>query len=63
MTVVDRRFVEGCHTADMAVHVWTIDDPDRIRRLFELGVDGFMTDEVGTLRDLLVAERRWEKPS
>lgn len=44
VTIVDRRFVEGCHRSGVAVHVWTINQPDEIRRLTDLGVDAVITD-------------------
>jgi glycerophosphoryl diester phosphodiesterase len=42
--LVDRTFVDVAHACDLAVHVWTIDDPDEMRRLIALGVDSVMTD-------------------
>jgi glycerophosphoryl diester phosphodiesterase len=55
-TVVEPRFVAAAHQADLAVHVWTIDDPAEMRRLVELGVDGIMSDRpsvlVGVLAEL-----------
>lgn len=56
LTVVTRRFVETAHANDVHVHVWTIDDPDEMRRLLDLGVDAIMTDEPEVLRDVY-AER------
>ena len=44
VTVVDRRFVDWCHRAGIAVHVWTVDDPDEAQRLHDLGVDALITD-------------------
>lgn len=44
VTVIDRRLVEACHRAGIAVHCWTVDDPDAISALFELGVDAVITD-------------------
>ena len=32
------------HTAGLEVHVWTIDDPEEMRRLAALNVDAIMTD-------------------
>lgn len=42
--VVTRRFVASAHTAGLEVHVWTVDDPDRMRYLADLNVDAIMTD-------------------
>jgi glycerophosphoryl diester phosphodiesterase len=42
--VVSPRFVRLAHKADLAVQVWTVDEPDDIRRLLEWGVDGIISD-------------------
>lgn len=57
--IVDRRFVTHVHRLDMQVHVWTIDDPDQMHYLLDLGVDGIMTDRIGVLRDVLTERGRW----
>ena len=44
---------------DLAVHVWTIDEPDEMDRLLELGVDGIMTDRPAVLRDVLERRGQW----
>lgn len=44
MQVVTRRFVAQAHTAGLEVRVWTIDDPEEMRRLAALNVDAIMTD-------------------
>ena len=44
LTVVDERFVAAAHRRDLAVHVWTIDDPATMHWLLDLGVDGIVTD-------------------
>jgi glycerophosphoryl diester phosphodiesterase len=46
ITIVDRAFVERCHRRGVAVHVWTVNDPDDARRLRALGVDAVITDRV-----------------
>jgi glycerophosphoryl diester phosphodiesterase len=57
--VVDRGFVDACHSRDLPVHVWTIDDPVEMERLLDLGVDGIMTDRPTVLKDVLVRRGQW----
>lgn len=54
--IVDAAFVEAAHEAGLAVHVWTIDEADEMRRLVQLGVDGIMTDRPSVLASVLGAE-------
>ena len=42
--VVTRPFVEAAHRRNMQVHVWTVNDVPSMKRLYDLGVDGIMTD-------------------
>jgi glycerophosphoryl diester phosphodiesterase len=42
--VVSPRFVQLAHKSDVAVHVWTVDEPADIRRLLDWGVDGIISD-------------------
>ena len=58
-TVVTEAFVETCHDAGIAVHVWTVDEPDEMRRLLALGVDGLITDAPTALRDVLAERGAW----
>jgi glycerophosphoryl diester phosphodiesterase len=60
ITVVDQRFVDRAHERGLHVHVWTIDDPQEMRRLLELGVDGIMTDRPALLRGVLEERGVWQ---
>ena len=57
--VVDHRFVRTAHALGLQVHVWTINEPDRMHRLLDLGVDGIMTDHIDTLRKVLEDRGSW----
>lgn len=59
VTVVDRRFVDTAHRLGLQVHVWTVDEPERMDRLLDLGVDGIMTDRPHTLREVLRRRGQW----
>jgi len=54
---VTDELVARSHAAGVAVHAWTVDDPDRMRDLVAMGVDGIITD----LPD--VARRVVDRPS
>jgi glycerophosphoryl diester phosphodiesterase len=59
LRVVTPRFVALAHDRGLPVHVWTVDDAAEMARLLALGVDGLMTDQLSTLRDVLTQRGQW----
>ncbi|HET6794908.1 MAG TPA: glycerophosphodiester phosphodiesterase [Acidimicrobiales bacterium] len=53
--IVSPEFVEFAHRHGVAVHVWTIDDPDDMEVLVDQGVDAVMTDRPSALTPVLAA--------
>jgi len=51
--VVDRKLVDAAHARGVQVHVWTINDPDKMQELIEIGVDGIVTDRIDLLLEVL----------
>ena len=52
--LVTESGVRRAHALGLKVHVWTINDPAEMEQLFDMGVDGIMTDRA----DLLAAVMR-----
>ncbi|MDY6868872.1 MAG: glycerophosphodiester phosphodiesterase family protein, partial [Chloroflexota bacterium] len=50
---VDKILVSTLHARDRLVNVWTVDDPDEIRRLAALGVDSIITNDPKSTRLIL----------
>lgn len=57
--VLDERLVVAAHRAGLQVHVWTVDDPDGMEEVLDLGVDGVMTDRPEVLRGVLERRGQW----
>ncbi|WP_117215694.1 glycerophosphodiester phosphodiesterase family protein [Allorhizocola rhizosphaerae] len=60
LRVVDRRFLALAHALGLQVHVWTVDDPDEMAGLLDLGVDGIMTDRINILKDVFTDRGLWK---
>ncbi len=56
ISLVTEQTVAAAHQLGVEIHVWTINDPQEIRSLLDLGVDGVMSDFPGRL--LEVVKRR-----
>lgn len=61
LTIVNELMLDRAHRRGLHVHVWTIDDPDEMHRLLDLGVDGLMTDRPQILKDVLLARGAWHE--
>jgi glycerophosphoryl diester phosphodiesterase len=57
--VVTAAFVRRAHALGLDVHVWTINDRAKMARYLDLGADGIMTDDIETLRDVLIERGQW----
>lgn len=53
---VDERLVALAHEVGLAVNVYTVDPPEQMRRMLELGVDGVFTNLPDRLRGILAEE-------
>jgi glycerophosphoryl diester phosphodiesterase len=52
LEIVTPGFLARAHDLGTHVHVWTIDAPDDMHRLLDLGVDGIITDRIDVLRQV-----------
>lgn len=52
ITLNTRYLVWTAHRHNLAVHYWTINDPDEMRQLIDIGADGIMTDYPHLLREV-----------
>lgn len=59
LRVVSRGFVAAAGRLGREVHVWTVDEAERMRALLELGVDGLVTDRPDVLRSVLRDRGVW----
>jgi glycerophosphoryl diester phosphodiesterase len=59
LRVVDRRLIETAHRRGVQVHVWTINVPDEMNELLDMGVDGLVTDRPDLLKQVLIDRGEW----
>lgn len=53
LKIVSPRLVKTYHKAGVMVHVWTINDPEQMKKLLEAGVNGIVTDRTDIAVNLL----------
>lgn len=53
--LVDINFINRAHAAGLLVNVWTVDDPQRMAQLIEMGVDGICTNVPDVARRVIDA--------
>lgn len=51
--VINEDFIDVAHSRGLAVHVWTVNEENDMRRLLSLGVDGLITDEPSLARSVI----------
>lgn len=56
--LVTRELVDFAHGRGVQVHVWTVNEPDAMHALLDLGVDGIVSDWPARLREVVEARRR-----
>lgn len=55
---VTPHLVDRAHEAGLTVNVWTVDDPDRMTALLDMGVDGIITNVPALARQLIDERKR-----
>lgn len=53
ITVITPGFVANAHRRGLQIHAWTINNPEDMQMLIDLGVDGIMTDRPDVLLEIL----------
>ena len=53
LVLVDAELVRSAHGEGLAIYVYTVDEPDDMRRMFDLEVDGLFTNRPDVMRDLV----------
>jgi glycerophosphoryl diester phosphodiesterase len=59
LRVVTPSFVAAARRLGREVHVWTVDEPARMRALLDVGVDGLVSDRPDVLRSVLRSRGAW----
>jgi len=57
--VADQRFIRAMQERRIQTHVWTVNDPQAMHDLLDLGVEGIMTDYPARLKTVLLERNSW----
>jgi glycerophosphoryl diester phosphodiesterase len=57
--LASKRLIRRAHALGLDVHVWTVNDRARMTRFLDMGADGIMTDDIETLREVLIERGQW----
>ncbi len=57
--IITQGLVAAAHASGRQVHAWTVNDPDAMHALLDIGVDGIITDRADLLREVLIARGEW----
>jgi len=52
-STVNAAWVQAAHRSQRRLHVWTVNDPQEMRRLTRLGVDGLISDDPRLARQIM----------
>jgi glycerophosphoryl diester phosphodiesterase len=50
---IDQKYIEAIHDSGAQVHFWTVNEVADMRRLFDMGADGLVTDRPDLLNEVL----------
>jgi glycerophosphoryl diester phosphodiesterase len=62
LPIITPGLVRDVHASGRQVHAWTVDDPETMHALFDINVDGIITDRADLLRDVLISRGEWLRP-
>ena len=52
-TRIDDKLIDAVHRAGAHIHLWTVNEPDDMRRFIDMGVDGIVTDRPDLLNQVM----------
>jgi glycerophosphoryl diester phosphodiesterase len=57
--LVNPALLRAAHAAGLPLYAWTVNRPQDMKRLLDMGVDGMVTDELATLKAILQERQLW----